>query len=62
MFVRATDNWIELSARFVVPVREARAVKDSVTRTVLDRLDREGIPIASATQDVTVHQVPPDRN
>ncbi|GAA3939745.1 hypothetical protein Aau02nite_48790 [Amorphoplanes auranticolor] len=54
VFVRATDNWIELSARFVVPVREARAVKDIVTRTVLDRLTEASIPIASATQDVTV--------
>jgi small-conductance mechanosensitive channel len=54
VFVRATDNWIELSARFVVPVREARAVKDAVTRTVLDRLAEASIPIASATQDVTV--------
>ncbi len=51
---RHTDNWIELSARFVVPVREARAVKDRVTRTVLDRLAEASIPIASATQEVTV--------
>jgi small-conductance mechanosensitive channel len=57
VFVRATDNWIELSARFVVPVREARAVKDTVTRTVLDRLAEASIPIASATQDVTVRRV-----
>jgi small-conductance mechanosensitive channel len=54
VFVRATDNWIELSARFVVPVREARAVKDAVTRTVLDRLAEASIPVASTTQDVTV--------
>ena len=58
VFIRATDNWIELSARFVVPVREARAVKDAVTRTVLDRLADASIPIASATQDVTVRSAP----
>ncbi|MER7455981.1 mechanosensitive ion channel domain-containing protein [Micromonospora sp. NPDC126480] len=56
VFVRATDNWIELSARFVVPVREARAVKDAVTRTVLHRLGEAGIPIASATQEVTLRE------
>lgn len=55
VFVRATDNWNELAARFVVPVRSARLVKDGVTRRVLDRFAAEGIPIASATSDVTIH-------
>ncbi len=54
MFVRATDNWVELSARFVVPVRAARSVKDQMTRRVLARLTEHGISVASATQDVTV--------
>ncbi|SCL25612.1 Small-conductance mechanosensitive channel [Micromonospora nigra] len=62
VFVRATDNWIELSARFVVPVREARAVKDTVTRTVLHRLEKAGITIASATQEVTVRQASGDES
>jgi small-conductance mechanosensitive channel len=61
VFVRATDNWIELSARFVVPVRRARAVKDDVTRHVLDRLAEEGITLASTTQDVTVRPARPPR-
>ena len=59
VFVRATDNWIELSARFVVPVRQARAVKDQVTRQVLQRLAEAGIEVASATQEVTVRPAPP---
>jgi small-conductance mechanosensitive channel len=54
VFVRATDDWVELSARFVVPVRSARKVKDEVSRRVLDRFGQAGITIASATQDVTV--------
>jgi small-conductance mechanosensitive channel len=58
VFVRATDNWIELSARFVVPVRQARAVKDEVTRHILERLAEAGIPVASATQDITVRRAP----
>lgn len=63
VFVRATDNWVELSARFVVPVRSARAVKDQMTRRVLDRFAEHSIEVASATQDITVHQErrqPPD--
>jgi small-conductance mechanosensitive channel len=54
VFVRATDNWMELSARFVVPVREARTAKDEITRRIRDRLDQAGIEIASETEDVTV--------
>lgn len=55
VFVRATDNWVELSARFVVPVRSARAVKDQMTRRVLDRFAELSIRVASTTQDITVH-------
>jgi small-conductance mechanosensitive channel len=54
VFVRATDNWMELSARFVVPVREARTAKDEITRRIRERLDEAGIEIASETEDVTV--------
>jgi small-conductance mechanosensitive channel len=55
VFARATDNYLELSARFVVPVREARTLKDRMTRRVLDRLEEAGIPVASTTEDVTIH-------
>jgi small-conductance mechanosensitive channel len=54
VFVRATDNWVELSARFVVPVRDARRVKDEMTRRVLHRFAQAGLSVASATQEVTV--------
>jgi small-conductance mechanosensitive channel len=55
VFVRATDNWNELSARFIVPVRSARLVKDRLTRRVLDRFSAAGIRIASETSEVTLH-------
>ena len=54
VFLRSTDNWMELSARFVVPVRSARSMKDELTRRVTERLQRSGIAIASATMSVTV--------
>lgn len=54
VFVRATDNWVELAARFVVPLRTARAVKDELTRRVLTRYEQAGIDIASATVDATL--------
>ncbi|MDQ3953943.1 MAG: hypothetical protein M3285_00125 [Actinomycetota bacterium] len=54
VFARATDNWLELAARFVVPVRTAWSVKDEVTRRILKDLQDEGIEIASETVDATV--------
>ncbi len=54
VFVRATDNWIELAARFVVPVRTARSVKDELTRRVHERLAEAGVEIASETVDATL--------
>lgn len=58
VFLRATDNWMELSARFVVPVRTARSVKDELTRRVQQRLEESGIPIASQTLDVSTRTQP----
>lgn len=58
VFVNATDNYVEISARLVVPVRTSRRMKDEYTRRVLDRFAKAGIPVASPTQDLTVR--PPD--
>lgn len=54
VFVRATDNWMELSARFVVPVRQSRVALNDVYRRLRDRLDESGIEISSTTAEVTV--------
>jgi len=54
VFVRATDDWMELSARFVVPVRAARSVKDEMTRHIVGRLEAAGIPLASSSVDATI--------
>ena len=56
VYVRATDDWNELAARFAVPVRSARLVKDEVTRRVLKRFAAAGLRLASATSEVTVHR------
>ena len=54
VFTRATDDYVEISARFVVPVRQARTVKDELTRNVIDRLQAAEIEVASTTEDVRV--------
>jgi small-conductance mechanosensitive channel len=52
VFLRLTDNWIELAARFVIPVRSARALKSGVSENVLRRYAQEGVTVASATSEI----------
>jgi small-conductance mechanosensitive channel len=54
VFVRTAEAHLELAARFVVPVRSARASRDEMTRRVLERLAAAGITVASTTPEVTV--------
>lgn len=49
VFVRNTDNWVELSARFVVSARTARTTKDAMSRRIRERFDEAGIEISSET-------------
>lgn len=52
VFWRLTDNWLELTLRFVTPEHGVRAIKDAMSREILGALDRAGIGIASATFEV----------
>ncbi len=52
VFLRITDNWVELALRFVAPSHGARALKDAMSRDILDALDEAGIGIASSTYDI----------
>jgi small-conductance mechanosensitive channel len=58
VYIRATDNWVELAARLVIPVRTARTAKNEMTHRVMERLESEGIRIASQTVDVTLREAP----
>lgn len=49
VYYRLTDNWLELSVRFIVEDRNIREVKDAISRDILDGLERAGIGIASQT-------------
>lgn len=53
VYFRLTDNWLELTVRFVVEVRGVRDFKDAMSREILARFDEAGIPIASTTVEVT---------
>lgn len=61
VYVTLTDNWVELAARFVIPVRQSRTIKDRMSRAIRNRFDEAGIQVASSTMDVTVLEPsPPD--
>ena len=49
VYYRLTDNWVELTVRFIVEERGIREVKDAMSREILEGLERAGISIASAT-------------
>lgn len=56
-YVRLTDNWVELSVRFLVKAYGVREVKDQIARRILQRFRAEGIELASAGFEVV--KVPP---
>jgi small-conductance mechanosensitive channel len=52
VFYRLTDNWCEMAVRFIVEDHGIRAVKDKMSRDILDGLRKAHIGIASGTYDV----------
>lgn len=52
VFVRLTDNWIELTMRFLVKDHGVRELKDKMSRQILDGLNRAQIGIASGTYEI----------
>jgi small-conductance mechanosensitive channel len=52
VYWRTTDNWLELTVRFVAQDHGVRELKDAITRDILTAFDEAGIGIASATFEV----------
>ena len=52
VFYRLTDNWLELTVRFIVPAHGVRDIKDAVARAVLEQFDAARIELASATYEI----------
>src|SRR5206468_9028792 len=52
IYWRLTDNWLEMTVRFVVRDHGVRAVKDAMSREILAGLKQAGIGIASATYEL----------
>lgn len=52
VYYRITDNWLELTVRFVVKDHSIRDLKDAVSRDILKLFDQAEIGIAFATFDI----------
>jgi small-conductance mechanosensitive channel len=53
IFVSLTDNWIELRARYVTPVRQRRTIRSRISQKILEDIETsENIKIASQTVDI----------
>ena len=52
VFYRLTDNWLELTVRFIVGERGVREVKDRIARAVLQQFDEAEIEVASTTYEI----------
>jgi small-conductance mechanosensitive channel len=51
-YLRLTDNWVEMSVRFLVKTYGVREVKDVISRRVMERFREEGIELASTTVEL----------
>ncbi len=52
VYYRITNNWLELTVRFVVRERAIRDLKDAVSRDLLKAFDNAGIEIATTRYNV----------
>ncbi len=52
VFWRLTDNWVEMTVRFIVPDSGIRQIKSAMSRDILQELDNAGIGIASGTYEI----------
>jgi small-conductance mechanosensitive channel len=52
VFYRLTDNWVQMSLRFLVRESGSRTIKDRMSRDILQGFEKAGIEIASGTYDI----------
>ncbi|HYE33818.1 hypothetical protein [Methylocaldum sp.] len=52
VYFRLTDNWLELTVRFIVRDRGIREAKDALSRDILREFEQAGIELASATFEI----------
>lgn len=52
VFIRLTDNWVELTVRFLCRDHDMRGLKDRMSREIKAKLAKAKIGVASSTYDI----------
>ncbi len=52
VYWRLTDNWLEMTVRFLAHDHGTRELKDAMSREILARLDEAGVAVASSTVEL----------
>ena len=52
VYMRLTDNWVEMSVRFLCKDHHIRRLKSRMSKDIISQLDLAGIGIASSTYDI----------
>ena len=58
VFWRMTENWLEITVRFLVPDHGVRSIKDEMSREILPGLEKAGIRIAAVRQEAVTVKSP----
>ncbi len=53
VYYRLTDNWLELTVRFIARTHGVRELKDRMSREILDAFDRARISFGASTIEIT---------
>jgi len=61
VYVHLTDNWNELTLRFLAREHGVRDLKNRISRAILEEFTAAKIEVASSTMDVTLMPSPPPR-
>ena len=51
LYWRMTENWLEITVRYLAPDHGGRSIKDRMTREILAGLEKAGIPVAAIRQE-----------
>ncbi len=58
VYWRITENWVELTLRFLAPDHGIRSIKDRMTRDILGGFDEATIAIAAVRQEAVKARTP----
>jgi len=53
LYIKVTDNWIDVAVRYMTPARQRRALNAKISRLVLEKIEKsKNVKVASATYDI----------